>query len=95
MVELHPENYYCYTELVEKRYQTIHTNEINNDNIDLHWRAIVNILNDTIDDEISSNMVVHIVFPDDESDLNIFQYLFNLMIWTLICARDTRINTYH
>lgn len=95
MVELHPENYYCYTELVEKRYQTIHTNEINNDNIDLHWRAIVNILNDTIDDEISSNMVVHIVFPDDEIDLYIFQYLFNLMFWTLICASDTRIMSYH
>lgn len=95
MVKLYPENYYCYAELAETGYQTIHTDEINNDNIDLHWQGIVNILSDTIDDESSRNMVVHVVFPDDEIELYIFQYLFTLMFWTLICASDMRIMSYH
>lgn len=94
-MELYFENYYCYAELAEKGYQVIHTDDINDSNIDLHFKAIVNILSDTIDDEASRNMMVHVVFPDDEIDLYIFQYMFTLMFWTLICAGGERIMSYH
>lgn len=93
--ELHLENYYCYEELATTGYQVIHTDDITDDNVDLHFKGIINILNDGVETEEVRNMKIHVVFPDDEIDLYIIQYMFTLMFWTLICASGTRIMSYH
>ena len=92
---LNLENYYCYQELAQTGYQTIHTDDINDDNIDQHFKGIINILNDGIETEEVQNMKIHVVFPDDELDLYIIQYMYNLMFWTLICTSGQRIMSFH
>ena len=40
-------------------------------------------------------MKIHVVFPDDELDLYIFQYMYNLMFWTLIVCSGQEIQSIH
>jgi len=89
------ENYGFYKELVETGYQVIKTDDLNNDNIDIHFQNIINILNDGIETDEVKNFKIHVKFPDDELDLYIFQYMFNLMMWTLIVCSGTRIMSYN
>ena len=87
------ENYGFYRELIKTGHQTIYTNDLNNDNIDIHFKNIINILNDGIETEEVKNFVIHVVFPDDELDLYIFQYMFNLMMWPLIVCTGDKITS--
>ena len=89
------ENYYCYTELVEQGVQTIYTKDINNENVDKHFQGIINILNDGIETEEVQNLMIHVVFPDDDIDLFIIQYMYNLMFWSLICYAGEQIMSKH
>ena len=88
-------NYYCYEELATNGYQAIHTDEINDSNIDDHWKGIINILCDGIEKPEVQSMKLHVVFPDDECNLYIMQYMYNLMMWTLIVCSNRRIMSYH
>ena len=88
-------NYGYYIPLVEKGKQTIRTDDLNNDNIDEHFKNIINILNDGIETEEVRNFKIHVIFPDDELDLYIFQYMFNLMMWPLIVCSGERIMSYN
>ena len=89
------ENYGIYKELVQNGYQIVHTKDLNNDNIDIHFQWIINILSDGIEKEEVHNMKIHVVFPDDEIDLYIIQYMYNLMFWTLIVCANQPIMSYH
>ena len=89
------ENYGFYKELVETGYQVIKTDDLNDDNIDIHFQNIINILSDGIETDEVKNFKIHVKFPDDELDLYIFQYMFNLMMWTLIVCSGTRIMSYN
>lgn len=89
------ENYGYYKELVSTGYQIVYTKDINNDNIDNHFTNIINILSDGIETDEVKNMKIHVVFPDDELDLYIIQYMYNLMFWTLIVCSNNIIMSYH
>ena len=89
------ENYGFYKPLVKEGYQVIKTDDITNDNIDEHFKNIINILNDGIELPEIKELKIHVVFPDDELDLYIFQYMFNLMFWTLIVCSGNRIMSYN
>ena len=88
-------NYGYYQELVKSGYQTIYTNDITNDNIEEHFINIINILSDGIETEEVQNMKIHVIFPDDELDLYIIQYMYNLMFWVLIVCSNTKIMSTH
>ena len=88
------ENYGFYKELVQKGVQTIYTKDLNNDNIDQHFNCIINILSDGIETQEVQNMRIQ-VFPDDELDLYIIQYMYNLMFWSLIVCSGETIKSIH
>ena len=89
------DNYGVYQTLVKDGYQVIKTDDINNENIDEHFKNIINILSDGIEQEEIKNLKIHVVFPDDELDLYIFQYMFNLMFWVLIVCTNKKIMSYN
>ena len=89
------ENYGYYKTLAETGYQVVNTNDINDSNIDDHFKCIINILSDGIEDEELRNFKVHVVFPDDELDLYIIQYMLNLMFWNLIVCSGDKIMSYN
>lgn len=89
------ENYGFYKELVETGRQTIFTKDLNKDNIDIHWQNIISILNDGIELRNIQTMKIHVIFPDDELDLFIIQYMYNLMFWTLQLNAGEEIYSYH
>ena len=89
------ENYGFYIDLVKNGYQVIDTNDLNDENIDTHFNNIIAILNDGIEDEKVANFKIHIIFPDDELDLYIIQYMFNLMFWSLIVCTGRKIMSYN
>lgn len=89
-------NYGYYKELVETGYQTIYTKELNDDNIEDHFKNIINILSDGIETDYVQNMKIHVIFPDEEVNLYIVQYMYNLMFWVLIvCSKDNIIYSKH
>ena len=88
-------NYGPYEELVRTGKQTIRTNDLDDSNIDMHFKSIINILNDGIEDEQVRNFKIHVIFPDDELDLYIIQYMFNLMFWNLITCSGDKIMSYN
>ena len=88
-------NYGYYQELVTTGYQTVYTKDITNTNIEDHFQNIINIMSDGIETAEVQNMKIHVVFPDDELDLYIIQYMYNLMFWTLIvCVGETIVSTH-
>ena len=89
------ENYGYYQELVKKGKQKIYTKDLNNENIDDHFNNIVNILLDGIEEESVRNFKITVFFPDDKLDLYIIQYMWNLMMWTLIVCANNQIESKH
>lgn len=80
-------NYYPYKNLCKKGKQTIHTKDINSQNINQHFYSIINILRDGIETEEVQSMMIHVIFENDNSvDLSLFDYVFNLMFWQLCTA---------
>jgi len=88
-------NYGYYQELAQTGRQVVYTKDITDDNIEDHFKFILNILSDGIETEEVQNMKIHVVFPDDELDLYIFQYMYNLMFWTLIVCTGKPIESIH
>lgn len=77
-------NYGPYEELLKSGYQTIHTKDLNNDNIDYHFYCIINILKDGIETPEVQSMKIHVIFSDTvDVELSIFDYTINLMFWGL------------
>ena len=77
-------NYGIYNKLIEDGTITIYTKDINKSNLKTHFDNIRSILCDGIELEEVHNMMIHIVFVDNEEiDLSIFDYLYNLIFWSL------------
>lgn len=93
--DLHFENYGFYQNLVKKGKQTIYTKDISDENIEEHFKNIIAILDDGVDDYDIQHLKIHVVFPDDECDLFIIQYMYTLMFWVLITCTHTEIMSYH
>ena len=89
------ENYPLYEELVTTGKQTIYTKDFDDVNINEHWKEIMYILEDGIETPEVQNMKIHVVWPDDEADLYIIQYMWNLMLWPLITCANTPIMSSH
>lgn len=88
--------YAPYKDLCEKGIQTIYTKDINKTNIDQHFNSIINILKDGIETQEVKNMMINVVFVDNEDvDLSIFDYLINLMMWQLCTGIDKPIESVH
>lgn len=78
------QNYGIYNELIEKGTITIYTKDINKSNLKTHFNNILSILLDGIDLEITHKFMIHVVFTDNEEiDLSIFDYIFDLLFWSL------------
>lgn len=81
---IYQQQYYPYQELCETNRQTIFTKDLNQQNIDLHFNSIINILKDGIETNEVQSMMIHIIFEDEiDIDLSIFDYVINLMMWQL------------
>ena len=91
----HFENYGYYKELAQNGVQDIYTKDINDDNIDDHFKNILSILDDGIEDPEVQRFKINIHFRHGDCGLYIEQYLYNLMFWTLITRSGKEIDTKH
>ena len=81
------QNYGIYEPLVSTGHQTIRTADIDQSNIDQHFQSIIAILDDGIESKEVQSMMIHVIFADGvELNLSIFDYMFNLMFWSLTTA---------
>ena len=87
-------NYGVYNELISKGIITIYTKDINSREVlETHFNNILSILSDGIELEEVHNMMVHLIFIDNEEiDLSIFDYLYNLIFWSLPVAVGEKID---
>ena len=60
--DLHFENYGFYQNLVKKGKQTIYTKDISDENIEEHFKNIIAILDDGVDDYDIQHLKIHVVF---------------------------------
>lgn len=88
--------YFMYRDLCTKGTQVVKTENINAQNIDDYFYGLINILSDGIETEEVQNMMVHVIFQDNNDvDLYIFDYIFNIMFWNLNVAVEKPINSIH
>lgn len=91
---LKPENYGMYSELILKGKIDIDCSIFTRLNIDHHFQSIVNILSDGIETEQVQRMIVNLKFVDGVNvELTIFEYLFNLMVYTLPLEAGEKIDS--
>ena len=78
------QNYGIYNKLIEDGIINIYTKDINKENLNEHFNNILAILCDGIELDNVHDMMIHIVFTDNvEIDLTIFDYIYNLIFWSL------------
>ena len=76
--------YGIYNEALENGHMKILTKSINSETLDVHFGWIINILSDGIETKQVQNIMIDVEFTDGiEVTLTIFDYLFNLIFWTL------------
>ncbi len=93
---VYKEQYGMYKDLVEKGIMDVYTKDINDSNVDLNFKNIINILSDGIETDWVQNMKLIIHFEDNvEVTLTIMDYLFNLMFWCLITCTGRKIESKH
>lgn len=77
-------NYGIYDSLWNYGYSEIDTNTINEENLDVHFYSILNILRDGIETDKIQKSKIKVNFADGISiRLSIFDYWFNLIFWTI------------
>ena len=77
-------NYGIYNELISNGNITIYTKDITKENLEIHFNNVLSILYDGIELDSVHDMMIHIVFTDNiDIDLSIFDYIFNLIFWSL------------
>lgn len=90
------ENYGPYAELAQTGCITIHTQDINITNWKVHIHSIVNIMKDGIETDFVHNMKITVVFQDNQDiNLTVFDYFFNLILWHLIIRTGDAITSKH
>lgn len=89
-------NYGVYVPLVKNGNMQVFTSEINESNIDSHFYSILNILRDGIETSFVQHMAINIMFMDNvDVTLSIFDYMMNLMMWTLPAKTNEQITSYY
>ena len=90
-------NYYVYSELVQKQKITIRSRDIVIGNWRNHYDGILNIMKDGIETDFVQNMFITVDFGNDDSvDLSITDYFFNIILWYSIIANgDREIKPWH
>lgn len=92
----HLPQYFMYEDLCATGTQVVKTKDIKPDTIDDYFYGIINILKDGIETEEVQSMMIHVVFEDNvELDLTIFDFLLNLMFWTLNTSVGEKIVSMH
>ena len=90
------ENYYIYTTLAEKCYQSINVSDITINNWNDHINGIMNILRDGIETDDVQSSFINVTFEDGvDVDLTIFDYFFNLIMWNCIIQAGGKIYSNH
>lgn len=88
--------YFVYEDLCNTGYQVIDTSSIHSSNIGYYFYGLINILKDGIEKEKIQAMMVHVKFQDNEEvDLYIPDFIFNVMFWNLNTSLDQPINSVH
>jgi len=96
MATVYLENYGVYASLVENGEITVKTKELNNENIDQHFKWIINILYDGIERTEIQHLKVHVIFADNKKiDLFIIDYMYNLMFWSTIVSAGQEITSFY
>ena len=91
-------NYYIYAELVKKGKLKIDTRAITRDNWNHHFQGILNILRDGIETPAVQGLFIEPFFEGNQStsvELNIMDYLLNLMMWFPIVYIEQTIKPDH
>ena len=89
-----PDNYGIYSVLLDKGKMDVDANILTRRNIDDHFQCIINILSDGIETEQVQRMMINLKFVDGVNvDLTIFEYLFNLMVYTLPLEAGEKIDS--
>lgn len=91
-------NYYIYAELVKKGKLKIDTRAITRDNWNHHFQGVLNILRDGIEMPAVQGLFVEPFFEGNQSlsvELNIMDYLLNLMMWFPIVYIEQTIKPEH
>lgn len=90
------QNYGIYESLVRNGFIQIDTTTLNKENIDDHFYCILNILRDGVESDYVQHMAINVVFADRvDVSLSIFDYLLNVMMWTLPAKTDDKITSYY
>ena len=88
--------YFIFKDLVETGKQTVHTKDINKDNINSYFYGLHAILLDGIELDFVHNMMIKFIFTDREVvELSIFDSLMNLMMWQLPTSVGIGIESIH
>jgi hypothetical protein len=89
-----PDNYGIYSTLLSKGKMDIDANMFSRRNIDDHFNYIINLLSDGIETEQVQRMMINLKFVDGVNvELTIFEYLFNLMFYTLPLEAGEKIDS--
>ena len=76
--------YGIYNEALENGHMKVLTSSINSETLDLHFKWVINILSDGIETKTVQDIMIDVEFVDGvEVTFTIFDYLFNLIFWTL------------
>ena len=90
------QNYGPYTELATTGSIVIKTTDINIANWKTHVHSILNIIRDGIETDFVQNMKITVIFADNEDvNLTIFDYFFNIVLWHLITRTGDPITSEH
>lgn len=93
---IYPENYGVYASILDNDTIAINTNDININNWDDHYNSLLNIFRDGISSQYVHQYKITIIFADNKSlRLNLFDYYLNLIMWRVLVASGTPIESKH
>ena len=89
-------NYGVYGPLVENGRMDIYTKDLCEENIDDHFKWIINILNDAIETEEVRRIKIRIHYADNKQvTMTIIDYMYNLMMWSIIVCSGQKITSFY
>lgn len=89
-------NYGPYVNLIKNGTLIINVADININNWDNHFNSILNIFKDGIETEYVQGLFITVDFGNNDNvDLTIFDYFFNLIMWYLIIRTNGSIRPKH
>ena len=92
----HPENYGIYASIISGNQVSINTKDINSGTWQAHYDSVLNLLKDGIETELVQSSFISITFADGINiELSIFDYLLNLIMWTMIIRTGRVIESKH